>query len=170
MINKIILSCFLLLSAISSSVLAQVSPDQEWQIKAEIKQLADNYGFYRDHFMTEEYLTIWAEDAIAIDGDRMWQGHEELRTRIPDPSTASHIMHVMGTSHIDIIDATNATGVHYATIFRAIPEDRPREQSTILEMDGVYLVAKYMDEYILTDDGWKISKRDIDRTFRYTKD
>jgi len=32
-------------------------------------------------------------------------------------------------------------------------------------MNGVYLVAKYMDEYILTADGWKISKRDIDRTF-----
>jgi len=87
-----------------------------------------------------------------------------LRTRIPDPSSTGLTMHMIGTSHIDIIDESHATGVHYATVYRATLEG-PREQSEIIQMDGVYLVAKYMDEYLLTDDGWKISYRDIDRVF-----
>ena len=153
-----------ILVAAGSAYAADVSPEQEWQIKAEIKQLADNYGYYRDHFMADEYLTIWAEDAIAIDGDRMWQGHEELRTRIPAPTSTGLTMHVMGTSHIDIIDDSHATGTHYATVYRATLEGS-REQNEIMQMNGVYLVAKYMDEYVRTEDGWKISRRDIDRTF-----
>jgi hypothetical protein len=148
----------------SSLSAAQISSQQELLIKMEIKELADNYGYYRDHFMADEYLTIWAEDAVAVDGDRRWQGHEELRTRIPDPSSTGLTMHMIGTSHIDIIDESHATGVHYATVYRATLEG-PREQSEIIQMDGVYLVAKYMDEYLLTDDGWKISYRDIDRVF-----
>ena len=149
----------------SSLSAAQISSEQEQLIKMEIKELADNYGYYRDHFMADEYLSIWAEDAVAVDGDRRWQGHDELRTRVPLPGSSNRVtMHVMGTSHIDIIDASHATGVHYATIYGGV-SDGPREQSEIIQMDGIYLVAKYMDEYLLTEDGWKISYRDIDRVF-----
>lgn len=142
----------------------EISPNDEWRIKVEIKQLSDNYGYYRDHFMVDEYLSIWAEDAIAIDGDRMWEGHEELRTRVPAPTSTRLSMHVMSTSHIDIIDESHATGVHYATIYGA-RLDGPREQNEIIETGGVYLIAKYTDEYVLTDEGWKISRREIDRVF-----
>lgn len=157
---------FLFCSLFALNVGAQeISAEDEWRIKAELKELADKYGYYRDQFMVEEYLTIWSEDAVAIDGDRRWQGHDELRTRIPDPNTSTGLtMHVMGTSHIEIIDASHATGVHYATVYRGTV-DGPREQNEIIDMGGIYLVAKYMDEYVLTEDGWKISFREIDRTF-----
>lgn len=160
-----VLCGFLLILAVAMNAQAQeVSAEQEWQIKAEIKELADNYGYYLDHSMVDEYLSIWSEDAIAVDGDRRWQGHDEMRTRVRAPSSTRLAMHVMGTSHIDIIDANHATGVHYATIYAAALEG-PREQSEIISMEGIYLVAKYMDEYLLTEDGWKISYRDIDRVF-----
>lgn len=151
--------------AVTGVQAADISAEQEWQIKAEIKELADNYGYYLDHSMAEEYLTIWAEDAIAIDGERRWQGHDELRTRVREAGSGRVSMHLMGTSHIDIIDASHATGTHYATVYAGSYDGPSRAQSEVIKMDGIYLVAKYMDEYILTEDGWKISRRDIDRTF-----
>jgi len=108
MYKKISWALIPILFVFGSADAADVGSEQEWQIKAEIKQLADNYGYYRDHFMADEYLTIWAEDAIAIDGDRMWRGHDELRTRIPSPDSGRLSMHVMGTSHVEIIDDSRA--------------------------------------------------------------
>ncbi len=148
----------------SSAHAQQLDAEQQRQIKVEIKELVDNYGYYRDHFMAEEFANLFAEDGKAIDGEKSWQGRDALRARVDAVSRNRLTMHVMGTSHIEIIDANHARGVHYGTIYAKTLE-QGREQSEIISMDGIYLVAKYLDEYILTSEGWKFAVRDIDRVF-----
>lgn len=74
-------------------------------------------------------------------------------------NNGSSIRHLMSTIRITPIDADNATGISYATIYSA-----PAGSTTV---EGFTLIGEYHDTFVRTAKGWKISKRELHTAFNY---
>lgn len=150
------MSLFIL--SLTASNAAEISFDQTKAIKAEIKQLVDDYGYYRDSYNAEGYANVFSEDGKFTFRGKVYQGREVLAQRIRDYDPSGVSMHMMSSSHVEIIDANNASGIHYAAIYSKTPEE-PLEKGAMISVNGPAVIGKYADKYVLTDDGWKISER-----------
>lgn len=153
-----------LLFGMTSALAADLSAEQEWQIKAEIKQLVDKYAMSRDNLDAVGYASVFAENGTLIIGGQPFTGRDVLQARVEAANQESVGMHIMSTSQISIIDDHNATGIHYATVYSAIPDDS-YEAGDTLPVAGFVTQGKYFDKYELTDEGWKISERRFERIY-----
>lgn len=157
-IIKIVTAISLVFVGVNSSYAAEISHQQAKEIKAEIKQLVDDYGYYRDSYQAEGYANVFSEDGKFIFRGQVYQGHEALAKRIHDADKTGVSLHMMSSSHVDILDANNATGIHYAAIYSKTPEE-PLQKGAMISVNGPAVIGKYTDKYVLTENGWKISER-----------
>lgn len=147
-----------------SATAADLSAEEEWQIKAEIKQLADAYAVNRDNNDAVAYANTFAEDGVLILYGNSYAGRETIQARTEggDPNRVG--MHVMSTSAIEIIDSEHATGVHYATIYGGTKSDS-HEEGDMIPLTNFRVMGKYHDKYVLTDAGWKFAERRLEALF-----
>jgi uncharacterized protein (TIGR02246 family) len=115
------------------------------------------YAYHRDQFNAEEFSNLFTEDASLTVLSNSWQGRDSIRQRIEQLKNGSSIRHEMSTIYIEVIDARHATGVSYATLYSA-----PAGEDTVTSPT---LIGEYRDEFLLTDEGWKIDKRVLTRKF-----
>ncbi len=158
----------LILISVNTSFAAELTHQQAQEIKSEIKQLVDDYGYYRDILQPEGHANVFAEDGKFMFRGEVYQGREAIAKRIEEHETTGLSMHMMSSSHVDIIDANNATGVHYAAVYSVTPE-QPLEEGEIFPVNGPNVIGKYIDKYVLTSEGWKISERQFTRVFSTTE-
>ncbi len=157
-----------LLLALSSAQAADLSAQDEWMIKAEIKQLVDTYAMARDNLDAVAYANTFTENGTLIIGGEPYTGRDVLQARVEDANQDSVGMHMMSTSDITVIDENNATGVHYATVYGAIPgEDHP--EGGPIELAGFLAQGKYIDKYERTEEGWRISERRFERIYSQSR-
>jgi uncharacterized protein (TIGR02246 family) len=144
MCKKIMLMAGIVLSWVSVSLAAD---DVYWACS----NLVTDYAYHRDQFNAEEFADLFTEDATLTVVGQTWVGRDNIQQRIEELKTGSTIRHEMSTIRIVPVDADNATGVSYATIYSA-----PAGETSV---SGFALMGEYLDEFVRTTDGWKISKR-----------
>lgn len=157
-----------LLFALSGAQAADLSEQDEWLIKAEIKQLVDTYAMARDNLDAVAYANTFTENGTLILGGQPYTGRDVLQARVEGANQASIGMHLMSTSDITVIDENNATGIHYATVYGAIPGEDHAESDAV-EVAGFVSQGKYFDQYERTDEGWRISERRFERIYRQSQ-
>ncbi len=121
--------------------------------------LVTDYAYYRDRFDAVEFSNIFTEDASLSVGNQTWVGRDDIRARIEGLDKSGSIRHLMSTIRIEPVDALHATGVSYATIYTAAGGSNSTE--------GFAIIGEYHDEFELTDDGWRISRRELKSVFSY---
>lgn len=157
-----------LLFALSGAQAADLSEQDEWMIKAEIKQLVDRYAMSRDNLDAVAYSNTFTENGTLIIGGQPYSGRDVLQARVEGANQESIGMHMMSTSEITVIDENNATGIHYATVYGAIPGEGHPEGDPI-EVAGFATQGKYSDRYERTDEGWRIAERTFERIYRQSQ-
>lgn len=120
-------------------------------IQQQCADLVLGYAYHRDNFNAEEFSQLFTEDAELTVGGQTWVGREEIRGRIAGLDNGSSIRHLMSTVRIVPVDEDHATGVSYATIYRA--------DAGVSEVSGPLIIGEYHDDFVRGDDGWKIAKR-----------
>jgi uncharacterized protein (TIGR02246 family) len=155
----------LLVVGIANVQAAEMSAEQEWMIKAEIKQLVDQYAMSRDNLDAVGYANVFAESGSLIINGQAYTGRDVIQARVEAVNPNRNSMHVMSTSQIQILDENNATGIHYATIYDPAP-DESQNQGGMIAVAGFSAQGKYFDKYQLTDEGWKISERRFQPVYR----
>lgn len=128
----------------------------------ECSNLVNGYAFFRDRYDAERFANLFSEDAELTVAGNTWVGRENIRQRIEGLDSNSPIRHLMSTIHITPIDEFHAQGVSYATIYTGATG------STSVE--GFAVIGEYHDEFILTEAGWKIQKRELRTVFSYQDD
>lgn len=123
--------------------------------------LVTDYAIYRDRFDAEGFSSLFTEDASLTVGGQTWVGRANIRARIEGLKNGSSIRHLMSTIRITPVDADNATGISYATIYSA-----PAGSTTV---EGFALIGEYHDTFVRTADGWKISKRELHTAYTYDR-
>jgi|SaaInl5LU_22_DNA_1037371.scaffolds.fasta_scaffold47181_2 hypothetical protein len=137
---------------------ADLSAEDEWRIKAEIKQLVDKYAMSRDNLDAEGYAGVFAEDGTLHLFGESYTGPDEILSLSENWDVDSVGMHIMSTSQITIVDESNATGIHYSTVYGAVPPES-HAAGGLIEISAPVIQGKYTDAYRLTDEGWKIAER-----------
>ena len=159
---------FLLVSTLlllcSASHANDLTLEQEWLIKLQIKELSDLYGITRDNDDAEGHAGTFAEDGVLVLYGNEYKGREVIAERVRSAGTTGLRMHVLSTSNIEVIDSHNARGVHYVTVYSTTkPENYdPNERTPVANFRTM---GKYHDKYILTDQGWKFSERRLEAIF-----
>ena len=150
-------SCLLLTS--SPSVAALDSADSRAIIAACERLLAD-YAIYRDHLDADGFANTFSEYGVLVLGSGISRGRAAIRENItsrPSPGVAHMIL--LTTMEITPVDEHNATGFTYAIILNG---DRPVEAGdSPIPMNGITAAVEYHTEFVLTDEGWKISRLEL---------
>lgn len=121
--------------------------------------LVTDYAYHRDRFDAAEFSNLFTEDASLSVGNQTWEGRSNIRARIEGLDKSGSIRHLMSTIRIEPIDELHARGVSYATIYTAAAGSNSTE--------GFAIIGEYHDRFVLTDDGWKISNRELKSVFSY---
>jgi opacity protein-like surface antigen len=125
----------------------------------ECTNLVTDYAYFRDRFDAAEFSDLFTEDASLSVGSQTWVGRDNIRGRIEGLDKSGSIRHLMSTIRIEPIDELHASGVSYATIYTSAAGSNSTE--------GFAVIGEYHDSFLLTDDGWKISKRELKSVFSY---
>lgn len=121
--------------------------------------LVTGYAYYRDQFDADKFADLFTEDASLTVLSNTWVGRDKIRERIKELDDSDVIRHLMSTIHIEPVDELHATGISYATIY-SVPEGTS-------SVEGFVLIGEYHDNFVLTEDGWKIQKRELKPILSY---
>ncbi len=153
-----------LLAAASSSV-AQLDAEHSRAIAIACERLLADYAIYRDHLDADGFANTFAENGELILGSGSYRGRSPIRENItsrPTPGVA-HMIHLT-TVKITPLDERTAQGIAYAIVLNG---DRPVNPGDApIQMQGITSAVEYHTEFVLTNDGWKISRLELKSVFR----
>ena len=153
-----------LLTASSLSV-AQLDAAHSSTIAIACERLLADYAIYRDHLDADGFANTFAEDGELILGSGSYRGRAAIRENItsrPTPGVA-HMIHLASVK-ITPVDEKTATGIAYAIVLNG---DRPVNPGDApIQMQGITSAVEYHTEFVLTNDGWKISRLELKSVFR----
>ena len=148
-----------LLLMISSAYAAQGPAPDFGTITTACRDLVLDYAFYRDRPDADAVADLFTHDAEFVIQGQTFRGREEIRTRIVRGQGGPVFRHLMSTIRIFPENAQHARGVSYATVYSAPPGTQP------LSLQSPAAVGEYHDEFELTQDGWKIRRREFFAVF-----
>ncbi len=143
----------------SGSVLAQSSTalpsaDQA-AIKAACTDLVLDYAYYRDRPDAAGFANVFTKDGELRVMGQAFIGRKALHDRLADGGDGPVFRHMMSTIRIFPKSARKATGVSYVTVYSAPAGTVPAKVSDFAA------VGEYHDEFVLTEAGWKIARREF---------
>jgi hypothetical protein len=137
-----------------------VGPDRV-AIRLAIEDLNAAFAYHLDHNQVEPLVDLFTVNARYSHGERRTEGRDALR-RLFIARTAAGVRttrHLYSGLRIDIHDERSASGQSVCMAFAA-------NQAPPIGFCTPYLVADFIDRYILDTDGhWRIDHRDIHRIF-----
>jgi len=144
---------------------AAVDAETASAISIACERLLADYVIYRDHLDADGFANTFSEDAELILGSGSHKGREAIRTNItsrPSPGVAHMIL--LTSVRITPIDESNASGISYGIVLNG---DRPVAKGDApIQMRGITSAVEYHTEFVLTEDGWKISRLELKSIFR----
>lgn len=143
---------------------ADISAEKEMYIKFAINDLVNEYAVARDAGDAVAYANTFSEDGV-LDLYGTEYGREALIERVNTANPNSVGMHHMTSGQITVIDETNATGVQYMTLYTGT-RGEDQEEGAPVSISNFTVMGKYLDTYVLTDDGWKFARRAVEPVFR----
>jgi len=134
------------------------------EIIAACTDLVMDYAVFRDRVDVEGYAGLFSVDGSLTLRGKTISGQEAIRARISEALNGPRTRHLMSTIRITPLDDNHAIGVSYATIYSA---PRPELSSTPALVQSFTAVGDYVDEFVRTDTGWRISRRTLEIQFLY---
>ncbi|MEM1261129.1 MAG: nuclear transport factor 2 family protein [Pseudomonadota bacterium] len=146
---------------------ATLDPVTEKAIEEACLQLIDDYVIARDRYDPDGYAAVFADDGEMILPSARFKGHDEIAARIREARGKRRSQHLITTRHVTVLDRNTATGIVYAMVFEEPVGDVSADQA--LATDGPLAIGFYIDEYRLTERGWKIQTREFRPQFVWEK-
>lgn len=154
----------ILLMMVTLAPAADLTEAETLKIKADIKQLVDNYAITRDNWDAKGHANLFTEQAKLIMNGAVTQGREAVQKRIEGLNHNGRSLHMMTSSQITIIDKNTATGIQYVAVYTNTPEQPVKEEESIA-VKGPSRMGKYFDKYERTPEGWKFAERRLQTVF-----
>jgi hypothetical protein len=131
--------------------------------RVELRALVDEYAWRTDLYDYDGYAELFLPDAeiTAVNPGETEpffraQGYEEIRLQVHGNDQFERTFHAVET-HRCTVDGASATGVTYCTAHHLLRDTDPPQTLVML--------IRYVDDYSLTDDGWKFASRRIELTW-----
>ena len=128
------------------------------------ERLAIEFAHAVDHREVERAVSVFTPDAVFERKGEQLEGRGAIRAA--QQARPIHLVtrHLCASHRIEVIDGTHARGVVYFLLFRheGSESDPPGPAPLVLPQT----LGEYHDEYLRTDEGWKIARRVAKGIFR----
>jgi hypothetical protein len=133
------------------------------QVERECERLVTAYCHYVDHGEAASIADLFVDDGVWQSGNVVMEGMDQLREGfgLRQANTTRMSRHVCSNLLLDVLDADNAKGVVYLTLYRHDGE-AGRETSPL---DGPALVGEYQDRFVRAPEGWRFAHRELLMSF-----
>jgi hypothetical protein len=132
-------------------------------IERECERLVTRYCHYIDHGVAERVVDLFTLDGVWRGAPVVMEGEDALRKGFVQrqANRARMSRHVCNNLLIDVVDADNARGTVYLTLYRH-DGDHDRRTSPL---SGPVFVGEYRDRFVRTPTGWRIAERELAVSF-----
>ena len=120
------------------------------------------YALARDQQDADAYVDVFTEDARLVIQGQTFNGRDAIRQRTAEWSETLVARHLMTTIQITPVDNSTATGIAYTLIMAA---DVDRGTTGPIPVESFRVMGEYHDVFKLTEDGWKIARREFKVVF-----
>ena len=135
-------------------------------IQRACENLSIAYARHVDFKQYDEFAELFDENAQLITGFSM-KGKETIRKAMSRRPDELRSRHVLTNIHVEVVDEKHARGITYLTLYRHVGKESLDEEP--ITLDGPAGIGHYTDEYVLTDQGWRIAYRELKFAFRNPK-
>lgn len=125
---------------------------------ASCHELVLDYATYRDQEDAEKFAGLFTSDGSLSVMDQTFVGHKAIAARLANKDGPT-LRHMMTNIRIKPVDATSATGVSYALIYRGAKSTGPSMIANFTAM------GEYFDEYQYSEEGCRFTQRKFVATF-----
>ncbi len=153
-----LLSTFLLIQSLP----AVADNDSTDNIVTACERLVVAYALARDQQDADGYVDVFTEDAQLLIQGQTLNGRDAIRQRTAEWPAAEIARHLLTTIQITPVDDNTATGVTYALILAA---DAEQGATGPVSVESFRVMGEYHDVFKLTEDGWKIARREFKIVF-----
>ncbi len=134
---------------------------QTLEIQMACLDLINRYAIAVNAQDTAGFVGCFMEDAVWKRPGSEMHGRAEMARFFDRPDLPKNVVHVNGTAIVDVIDADNATGHSFTTVYNG---HGPHDQ--VAPMQGPDYIVEYRDRYRRVGDKWQIARRDTNIRFR----
>ena len=136
---------------------------EEILIERDCERLVTAYCHYVDHGSAERIAELFSEDGVWTSAEVTMDGREAIQKAmaVREANAARMSRHVCNNFMLNIIDADHAEGTVYLTLYRY----DGKEGRALSPLEGPVMVGEYRDQFVRTEDGWRISRREIEVDF-----
>ncbi|MFT7650658.1 MAG: hypothetical protein ACI8Y4_005432 [Candidatus Poriferisodalaceae bacterium] len=127
----------------------------ELETKRACEELVVKYTHIADFGPGADMADIFTDDGVWTSGQETYEGSKELKGFFGRDRGHTKSRHVASNIAITLTGDDTATGLSYFTLYR-YSEEKPRVPDLD---DQPVILGEYTDEYRLTSDGWRISRR-----------
>jgi len=127
------------------------------------ERLEHDYALYRDRGDPDAFANTFTEDGEWGRPTTVLKGRDAIRDYIASSGGGPPEVHMQfqSTIQVTVIDDATATGISYALVLEApVPED-----GLPVPIAGFQVASESRSTYKLTDEGWKIAKREYTTMF-----
>ena len=143
------------------SGISQAQSAQNNDVIEACTRLINEYAFARDAFDAERYAATFTEDGEMVLPNQVLKGRPALIRRINEARGKTFDRHLVTSIDITPIDEITAKGISYFMVFQA-----PGSAAEALPVtEYKLLVLEYHDDFKLTDEGWRFSRRSAKMNF-----
>lgn len=142
-----------------------VSPEERRNIEWDCHKLALRFTALTDAQEYDALAGIFTEDALfarPTDPDNPVRGRDNILAAFKERPTNKITRHLITNVAIDVHTADRAAGRMYATLYTG---DTANEAEHGIQAAPKQFVGEFFDEYVRTEDGWRIAKRTGGITF-----
>ena len=137
-----------------------MNPEQRQHIIASCSELINRFAVHNDLGDHRALADLFAADgryARPTAPDAFVEGAEAIYETFANRPKDKITRHLITNIVIDVVDSHTARGICYVTQYSA-SIDKPAPSYGLLA-NPTQLIGEYMDEFVLTDDGWRFHQR-----------
>ncbi|MGI9327454.1 MAG: nuclear transport factor 2 family protein [Pseudomonadales bacterium] len=123
-------------------------------VEAACARLIMDYALYRDQGNGEALANLFTEDAVLLMNGETFTGHTALKARATNSSDSPFLTHLMSTVQIYPESVSRARGLSYVSVYLGSPGAAAAKRASLAA------VGEYRDQFIKTNQGWKIARRE----------
>ena len=132
---------------------------QKLLIKDACESVSLQFGRLQDERRHDELANLMTVDAIYMRlGEELKAGEFVAWVKTTPPNKTRHFV---TSTAFSIVEETHAKGITYYTLYLY-----GGDESTPYPLEGPFVVGEYHEEFALTENGWKIKRREARIIFR----
>lgn len=130
-------------------------------IEHDCQQIVIRFAAYLDHGQAQQAAQLFTSDGTWNWNGQLLKGHAEISGKcIRKPTHLTR--HIATNIRIDVEDHDHASGLSYF-LFYFFKSDAPLVLP--MPLPPVYSMGEWIDNYVRTDAGWRLSQRTTARIF-----